>query len=445
MQQVLFHIPPELGGVPVLGFGWLLLAWCAGCAAWLLWTARRGGGNKETLGQLPMMLLVAVVIALVLPRLQVTTPSGEVLGLPIRGYGVMMLLGMVAGVALAAYQAYREGLRPDFIISLAMVMVVAGIAGARLFFVIEYWPQFRRDTWWATLLEIAKFTEGGLVVYGSVAGGLLAGVLYVRWQGLSLLRVGDIIAPGMLLGLALGRIGCLLNGCCWGGVCENEYLALRFPQASPAYMDQVQGGTLLGLELVPDPRGDTAAAREGPWRVLGVRPHSPAADEGIQAGDQIENIYVQPSDVWKEARRRNDRTSTMVRLELAGGRVIDWSWHGLPGVSLPLYPTQIYSSINAALLCLLLWSFFPFRRRDGEVFAWMLTVYPVSRFLLEWIRSDEPGQWGTPLTISQWFSLALLLLAALFWAYLSRQPRRNVQAEAGQDVKGDQQVGEAVA
>jgi phosphatidylglycerol:prolipoprotein diacylglycerol transferase len=445
VQQVLFHIPPEIGGFAVFGFGWLLLAWCAGCAIWLLVLARRHGWTQETLGHLPMMLLVAVVIALVLPRLQATTPSGEVLGLPIRGYGVMLLLGMVAGVALSAYQAYREGIRPDFIISLAMVMVVAGIAGARLFFVIQYWPQFQRDSLWATLAEIAKFTEGGLVVYGSVAGGLLAGVLYVRWQRLRLLRIGDIIAPGMLLGLALGRIGCLLNGCCWGGMCENEYLAVRFPQGSPAYMDQVQGGTLLGLELVPDPRGESPEARGGPWLVLGVRPHSPAAEAGIEAGNRIEQMYVQPSDIWKEARRRDDRATAMVRLELEDDRIMDWSWDALPAASLPLHPTQIYSSINAALLCLFLWSFFPFRRRNGEVFAWMLTIYPVSRFLLERIRSDEPGQWGTPLTISQWFSLGLLLLAAIFWAYVVRQPQRSVQAEAGQDLSGSKRAGEAVA
>ena len=66
---------------------------------------------------------------------------------------------------------------------------------------------------------------------------------------------------------------------------------------------------------------------------------------------------------------------------------------------------------------------YPFRRRDGEIFALLLTVHPISRFLLEMIRSDEPGQFGTPLTISQWISLAFLVLAAGFWYCVEKQPR----------------------
>ena len=445
MQQVLFHVPEKIAGISVFGFGWLLVAWCVFCAGWLLLLARRNGWSQETLGHLPMMILIAAVIALILPRLQSTAPSGAVLGLPIRGYGVMMLLGMVAGVGLSVYQARREGIRPEFVVSLAMFMVIAGIVGARAFFVIQKWPTFQRETWWATIVEVLKFTEGGLVVYGSVIGGLLAAVIYIRWNGFSLLRVGDLIAPGMLLGLALGRIGCLLNGCCWGGACDYEILAIRFPQASPAYMDQVQSGILLGLELVPDPRDPEATATGGPWLVLGIRPHSPAAEQGLRAGGHVRRMYVQPTDVWKEARRNDDRATAMVTVVMDDGGVANWGWRDLPQGAMPLHPTQIYSSINALLLCLLLWSFYPFRRREGEVFALMLSVYPVSRFLLEQIRSDESGQWGTSLTISQWVSLGILILAVALWIYVSRQPRNELQGDGVKGVKDNTAAGDAVS
>jgi phosphatidylglycerol:prolipoprotein diacylglycerol transferase len=425
VRQVFFHIPPDVAGLPVFGFGWLLLAWTLLCVVWLILLARKPNAGREILGHLPMMLLVGGVLALVLPRLQEVAPGGEVLGLPIRGYGVMLLLAFVAGVGLSMHAAQREGIEAEVILSLAFWMILAGIAGARLFFVIEYWETFRRETVAATLFEVLKFTEGGLVVYGSVIGGLLAAVIFLRRRELPLLKVGDLIAPGMLLGLSLGRIGCLLNGCCWGGPCDNPYLAIRFPEASPAYLDQLRQGTLLGMQLEPDSDIAGADADLGPWRVREVLPASPAERQRIQAGDRITQIIIEPVGVWQQARRRSGETRPLVSLVLDDGRRAGWNLSELPDRSGPLHPTQIYSSVNAALLALLLWAYFPFRRRDGEVFALMLSIYPVTRFLLERIRIDEPGQWGTGLTISQWVSLGIFALGALLWVYLSRQPRRG--------------------
>ena len=101
-------------------------------------------------------------------------------------------------------------------------------------------------------------------------------------------------------------------------------------------------------------------------------------------------------------------------------RIVRPDW---PGRSLPIHPTQLYAALDAGLLALVLWLAYPFRRRDGEIFAVLITVHPISRFLLEMIRSDEPGQFGTTLTISQWISLAFLVLAAGFWYYVEKQPR----------------------
>ena len=71
----------------------------------------------------------------------------------------------------------------------------------------------------------------------------------------------------------------------------------------------------------------------------------------------------------------------------------------------------------------ILLAFAPFRRRDGELLALLLTIYPIARFLLEMIRTDEPGILGTGLSIAQNMSLVLLLLAAGLWCYILRRPR----------------------
>lgn len=76
----------------------------------------------------------------------------------------------------------------------------------------------------------------------------------------------------------------------------------------------------------------------------------------------------------------------------------------------------------ALLICLLLVAYAPFRRRDGEVFALFLTVYPLTRFIIEVIRNDEGAVLGTGLTISQNVSLVLLAVAAILWILLARRP-----------------------
>lgn len=90
--------------------------------------------------------------------------------------------------------------------------------------------------------------------------------------------------------------------------------------------------------------------------------------------------------------------------------------------SLLLHPTQIYDALNAALLALLTYTYYPFRRRAGEVLAMGWMLYPFNRFLIEFLRSDEPPVFGTPLTGAQWVSLGLFAVAAAFFAWLQTRP-----------------------
>lgn len=90
--------------------------------------------------------------------------------------------------------------------------------------------------------------------------------------------------------------------------------------------------------------------------------------------------------------------------------------------SLALHPTQLYDSLNAALLALLTWCYYPFRRRSGEVLVLGWMIYPINRFLIEFLRSDEPPVWGTPFTGAQLVSLALFGIAVAFAVWIQRGP-----------------------
>ncbi len=126
MRQTLFYIPLEIAGYPLFGWGILLAVWAVVSAVVLATLLRRHGPNAETLGYIPLLGLVGLVIAFVLPAI------AETQGLPIRGYGVMLLLALVASVGLALVRAKRRGLDPEIINSLGLWLITSGIAAAHL-------------------------------------------------------------------------------------------------------------------------------------------------------------------------------------------------------------------------------------------------------------------------------------------------------------------------
>lgn len=390
----LFRIPIEIAGVPLFGVGVLLAVWLMVAAWGVAQLARKGAPRGDVIYAIAVLAIVAAMIVF-LPKL---FPDG----LPIRGYGVMLLLGGLGGVLLAAHRARQVGLHPDVIYSLAVHLFVAGILGARLFYVIEYWEtRFSR----APLIEVFKFTEGGLVVYGALIGAAIAFVLFVRKHKLPLLAMADLIAPSLAVGLAFGRIGCLLNGCCYGGLSDEPW-AVRFPIKSPPYSDQVAAGRMPGLLLDTDAQGRLIAL---------PRDRKLPTDQDVVVSVNGQKITSLP-----EANRILFRAFTSgqhVRVETPRGEIV------APSRSLPVHPTQVYSAINAALLGWFLWSYYPFRSRDGEVTALLLTIYPIARFLIEIIRVDESAIFGTGLSISQNLSVGLLVLMIFFWFWLSRQPK----------------------
>lgn len=411
MWPTLFHIQFEPWGWPMFGFGWLLAAWLLFGVAWMIGLGVRQGWHGETRSWLWLIGFVGLVIALADFMVE-RDHAGRRLGLPIRGYGTMVLAGVVCGLSLAVYRAQRRGLPSELMTALLMWMFVGGIGGARLFFVAENWEMMRRPTLGETLMEVFRFTEGGLVVYGSLFGGLAAALLFVSRRRLPMLAIGDLVAPCLALGLSLGRIGCLLNGCCWGGSCDGHApgLCARFPFASPAYMSQLERGELAGLKLQGTPR-----------TVSSVVEGSPAAGKGLQVGDRIDAIGTAPLD----RRRPREEQSDVVALSVltADGRSFDWEAGQLPDRSLPVHLAQVYSAIDAALICLVAIAAGPFFSRDGQTLALTLTLYGLLRFLEERIRDDQPGILGTSLTISQWISIGMLVGVGGLWLLVQSQPK----------------------
>jgi len=296
-------------------------------------------------------------------------------------------------------------------------MFVPGIIGARLFFVIEYWPDFHKENLSQTVGAILSITGGGLVIYGSLIGGMLGMLFFLHKSRLPLLAICDLLAPSLLLGLAIGRIGCLANGCCFGGPCDLPW-AVTFPKGSFAYEQQLARGQLWGFSI--------SGNRDAPPVVTEVASGSRAEVAGLRPGDRLLAVNGQAVRSAGDVAWCLQNASTQgdpIRLKTDHGRPVELPADPLPARSRPVHPTQIYSSINALLICLFLLAYGPFRRRDGEVFALMLTIYPTTRFLLEIIRTDEGAALGTGLSISQNISLLILLAIVGLWVFVLRQPR----------------------
>jgi phosphatidylglycerol:prolipoprotein diacylglycerol transferase len=254
-------------------------------------------------------------------------------GLSVFGYGVMLVLAFISSTWLAGWRARREHLDPDVIMDMAFWVFLSGMVGARLFYCVEYWGSEIKNAW-----DILQYWKGGIVFYGGMIGGTAGFFVYRQLRPFPLRPYMDVVAPSIAIGTMFGRLGCFLNGCCYGRTSELPW-AVSFPKPSPPWLHH---------------------------RALGMIP-------------------------------------------------ADALW------SLAIHPTQIYSAIDGLVLLLLLSAFFPLRRRDGEVIALLMVAYPITRFLIEFLRSDE-GAFFAGLTISQNISVVFLLAGLAFWAWLSKQP-----------------------
>jgi phosphatidylglycerol---prolipoprotein diacylglyceryl transferase len=273
-------------------------------------------------------------------------------GLKVYGYGAMLVLAFVGSTWMATWRARRERLNSDVILDMAFWIFLTGLIGARLFYCIQYWGQKDLKTLW----DVLQYWNGGIVFYGGILGGTMAFLLYRYFRPFPLRPYLDVMAPAIAVGTLFGRLGCFLNGCCYGDRCDLPW-AVSFPKPSP------------------------------PWEHQWV-------------------LNLIPANATQ---------------------------------SLPLHPTQLYSAIDALVILILLTAYYPLRRRDGEVMGLLMITYPITRFLIEYLRSDE-GVFFAGMTISQTISLLLLMAGGVYWLWLSRLPRTLHKPDAAEDCDSVQPV-----
>ena len=125
----------------------------------------------------------------------------------------MIALAFLAGLWTATLRAKREKIPGERIADVTLWLMVGAILGARVAYVTTYWKEefAGRPIW-----DIFAIWQGGLVYYGGFIGAVVAGAVYIRWKEMPLWKTADVLAPSIALGSVFGRVGCLLNGCCYG-------------------------------------------------------------------------------------------------------------------------------------------------------------------------------------------------------------------------------------
>jgi phosphatidylglycerol:prolipoprotein diacylglycerol transferase len=166
--------------------------------------------------------------------------------LMITWHGFFTAVGVLAGIWLATRFAVERGFTEDDIMSVALWCVVGGIVGARLFHVVDQWSYYAADP-----LAIVRVNEGGLAIWGTIVGGPIAGAIYCWRRGLSVPRLLDICGLGLMLGMAIGRLGDIVNGEHHGAATSGP-LSVRYTNLQTLGEPGVSVHLAVGYELLWD-------------------------------------------------------------------------------------------------------------------------------------------------------------------------------------------------
>jgi phosphatidylglycerol---prolipoprotein diacylglyceryl transferase len=301
--------------------------------------------------------------------------------LTVKSYGLMLVLGFLAAAWLIKRLSRDFTPHPDMVTSAAIYALVAGLIGSRIFYVLHHLHEFSGQ--WLTVFAV---WHGGLELLGGGLPAMLVIFMYIRFYKLPARKYMDIVAIGLLVTLSFGRIGCFLNGCCFGRPADLPW-AVRFPYGSPAYNSQVR----------PDP----ARGRTEPYINL---PDSYWTDYG---GVRYLKDFKELDPSQRQA--------------VTSG----------PYRCLPIHPTELYESAGAALLALFLYLYWRlgssvagkvrkwYRPRQGYVFGLTLILYGVMRFVNEALRDDNPFEFDG-LTISQNIAIAMAFFGIVTIVVCSR-------------------------
>jgi len=287
--------------------------------------------------------------------------------IPIYGYGLMLVVGFLVATQLAMMLCRHSAIDPEVMMTAMLIMLATGVAGARISHILENIHEFTKGTFAENVRNMLDIRSGGLTYYGGFLLATPCAIWYGVVKKVPIKRGMDIIAPCLMIGLAFGRIGCFLNGCCYGAECNLPW-AVSFPYYSNAYIDEFYAHKL----QTPVPPSLLVPTRDGGEKLL------------------------EPVLMADDAALRSDAASV-------GSNY--------------LHPTQLYSAFTAFLLAAMLYAYYTLPHPPGRVFALMLIFEGATRFLLEMIRV-EPAVYG-PLSLSMWIGLLLVGGGMLMWLLTS--------------------------
>lgn len=156
-----------------------------------------------------------------------------IFGFSIAFYGIIIGIGMLLGITLAARDAEQRGIGEDTVYDFALLGIVCGVIGARLYYVFFRWDNYRGN-----LLEILNLRAGGLAIYGGVIGGILSLMFYCKRKKQNFLNLADSLILGVLVGQILGRWGNFFNAEAFGRYTDSLFaMQLRRDIVNPIMMN----------------------------------------------------------------------------------------------------------------------------------------------------------------------------------------------------------------
>jgi phosphatidylglycerol:prolipoprotein diacylglycerol transferase len=385
------------------------------------------------------------------------------LGWDLPGYGLALMIGFLLSVMWAARRAERSRGDPEIVLNCGFFALLGGVVGARAMYVYHYWEQFgHRGSLRETISAILDVRQGGLEVYGGFITVVILVFGYLWLTKRSIRWYLDIIAPSAALGMAIGRIGCFLNGCCHGGVCDLPW-AVRFPFGSPAAAQQwtdLKPGAGLpqqllvfpdkgvypnGLAATPIPREilinspkQIEATHQAALKVKADRAKLVAQIAQTSAAEQKKQLQA---ELDTQDKQQSAAVSSLAGLGCAAPPLLtvrQMEKYGLRAdelralaalyPSLPVHPTQLYSTITLGLLAALLSALYWRRTRDGQVICTLLLIEPWTRWMLEILRADNPVDTLGTFTVSQFLGICLSVVGLLGLLALRKLPPRSARA-----------------
>lgn len=331
--------------------------------------------------------------------------------LPLFGYGLMLVIAFLLATELAKYLARKCNLNPEFFINAGLIALITGVIGARLSHVLENLHDYTdpNRSAFANFKDAIDLTSGGLTYYGGVLLATPCTIAYALYKKIPLRLGMDIVAPCIMIGLGIGRVGCFLNGCCYGAGVQTP-ISMSFPYPSPVYIDDnanhlVNAPPAVVLQLPGyEPRlllpNELLEMEELHARIANEGRDAVAASLESRGGAFASSIYT---------------NAFLDHAAQFGGQnllALAQTQHSTPHI-----PAQLLTTISCLLIALVLFAYFPFPHAPGRIFALMLIIEGSSRYLLEMIRVEPPvtSMFGRGLSFSMVLALFLVPAGMILW------------------------------